>query len=348
MKKIISILLLISITFSTLIGCGGNKTDSSDIQSSSDATQTQTSSVSDTPSSEESSKAEASSKEESSKAEASSKDESSKAEVSSKEETSSKNENSKPVSSSVTSSSVSKPEKNELFPGYKYNTELDINNNVFLDALEYTGYNIDKHRQDGLMWTYILSNDKKHRGWLSNITYGGGCFGTEMKDGLPDIKRFEKGGLVCASFATYVYFNYLPNVAKIDTSSLARPELSYNADSFYRACKEWLKAGYTYNIGFTAKNNPGGIYFQADEEIPLGSIIAFRNIDEPGKDEADHITIYVGKQNGYHWVIQTGNKNGPEFCAVERFKFGPGPQWPLAIFATPTCIYDAINNPDKE
>ena len=345
MKKIISIFLLISITFSTLTGCGGNKTNSSDIQSSSDATQTQTSSVSDTLSSEESSKAETSSKEESSKAEASSKDESSKAEASSKAETSSKNESSKPVSSSVTSSSVSKPEPNKLFPGYKYNTKLDINNNVFLDALEYTGYNIDKHRKDGLMWTYILSNDKKHRGWLSNITYGGGCFGTEMKDGLPDIKRFEKGGLVCASFATYVYFNYLPNVAKIDTSSLARPEMSYNADSFYRACKKWLKAGYTYNIGFTAKNNPGGIYFKADEEIPLGSIIAFRNIDEPGKDEADHITIYVGKQNGYHWVIQTGNKNGPEFCAVERFKFGPGPQWPLAIFATPTCIYDAISKP---
>ena len=344
MKKIISVLLIISIAFSTLTGCAQKEAASSNIQSSSNNTQTQTSSAVDTSSKDESTN----SSEESSSGEVSSKEESSKTQASSKTETSSKTESSKPASSSVTTSSVSKPEQNKLFPGYKYNTKLDINDNVFLDALEYTGYNLDKHRQDGLMWTYILSNDKKHRGWLSDITYGGGSFGTETKDGLPDIEKFERGGLVCASFATYVYFNYLPNVAKIDTSSLARPEMTYNADSFYRACKKWLKEGYTYNIGFTAKNNPGGIYFEEDEEIPIGSIIAFRNIDEPGKDEADHITIYVGKQNGYHWVIQTGNKNGPEFCAVERFKFGPGPQWPLAIFATPTCIYDAITEESQE
>lgn len=235
---------------------------------------------------------------------------------------------------------------NTLFPGYKYNTQLDMEDNVFIDALAYTGYNVEKHRADGLMWYYILSKDKRHRGWLSNITFGGGSSGLETTaEGLPDIKAFERGGLVCASFASYVYFNYLPNVAKIDTSSLDVPDRTYSAPSFQAACKKWLAKGYTYNIGFTAKNTAGAIVFNPEQEIPMGSIIIFRNIEEPGKTVADHITIYIGKRNGYHWVIQTGNKNGPEFCAVERFKFGPDPQWPLEIYATPTCIYDAISAP---
>lgn len=276
----------------------------------------------------------------SSEEQASSEGQTSSSEATSSEET--KVPSTKPtVSESETT--TERPIDSVLFPGYKYNTELDIEDNVFLDALTYTGYNLEKHRSDGLMWTYILSKDKKHRGWLSNITYGAGSSGQETtSDGLPNIKCFEKHGLVCASFATYVYFNYLPNVAKIDTSCLDIPERSYNAQSFYLAAQKWLQKGYTYNIGFTAKNEAGGIKFTPDEEIPIGSIIVFRDLDSPGKKEADHITIYVGEKNGYHWVIQTGNKNGPEFCAVERFKFGPDPQWPLKIFATPTCIYDAI------
>ncbi len=262
--------------------------------------------------------------------------------ISSETASSEKQESSKVESTtSIPSSTTDRPIENTLFPGYKYNSVFDIEDNVFLDALAYTGYNLEKHRSDGKMWQYILSNDKKWRGWLSGITYGGGSSGLETKNGLPNIKAFEKGGLVCASFATYVYFNYLPNIAKIDTSCLDIPEKTYSAQSFYEAAQKWLKKGYTYNIGFTAKNTASAIKFEADEEIPIGSIIVFRDMDKPKKTEADHITIYVGKKNGYHWVIQTGNKNGPEFCAVERFKFGPDPQWPLKIFATPTCIYDA-------
>lgn len=265
--------------------------------------------------------------------------------ASSQTASSEKNESSKvqsTTSSNNSSTTVERPVENTLFPGYKYNTTMDIEDNVFLDALVYTGYNLEKHRADGKMWEYVLSKYKKGYGWLSNITYGGGSSGLETKNGLPNISAFERGGLVCASFATYVYFNYLPNVAKIDTSCLDIPEKTYNAQSFYTAAKQWLKKGYTYNIGFTAKDSSTGIKFEADEEIPIGSIIVFRDMDKPKKTEADHITIYVGKKNGYHWVIQTGNKNGPEFCAVERFKFGVDPQWPLAIFATPNCIYDAI------
>ncbi len=226
-----------------------------------------------------------------------------------------------------------------LAPGeYRYNTNLDIENNVFLDALIYTGYNIQKHRADGNMWKYILSSEKRGLGYLSNITFGGGCTGYETTpDGRPDIAAFERGGLVCASFATYVYFNYLPNVAGIDTSCLPRPERSYNAHSFYEALQKWEQLGYSHRIGFTAENRGGYIDFHPQSEIPIGSVLVFcdaRKMNGMGS----HIVIYAGTKNGYHWVFQVGNKNGPEFCAVERFLFGPDPQWPIAIFSTPSNI----------
>ena len=132
---------------------------------------------------------------------------------------------------------VTKPVANS---GYQYNTNLNIEDNVFMDSLIYTGYNMKKHRADGLMWVYILAKYKRAKGWLSNITYAGGSTGYETKNGKPDIKYFERNGFVCASFATYVYFNYLPNVAGIDTSSLPRPADSKLADSWYKAVQQWV------------------------------------------------------------------------------------------------------------
>lgn len=222
---------------------------------------------------------------------------------------------------------------------FGYNTNLNIEDNVFMDALLYTGYHMDKHRADGNMWVYILSERKRGLGYLSNITFGGGSTGLETTaDGKPDIAAFERGGLVCASFASYVYFNYLPNVAGIDTSCLTRPERTYNAHSFYTAAKDWVKKGYSYSIGFTAsRTGEGYIVFRPKQEIPIGSIIVFED-DRKHDGRGSHIVVYAGEKNGYHWVYQVGTKNGPEMCAVERMLFGPDPQWPLAVISTPQTI----------
>ncbi len=237
-----------------------------------------------------------------------------------------------------TSSAVQVVTKPSTSGTYNYNSNIDIEDNLFLDALVYTGYKLDKHRADGNMWKYILARYKKGLGYLSNITFAGGSTGFETTaDGKPNIKAFERGGLVCASFATYVYFNYLPNVAGIDTSSLTRPVRSYSAPDFYAAAQDWVKKGQSYYIGFTAKDTASGISFSPDTEPPIGSILVFKNYGS-SSNAAGHIAIYIGKKNGYHWTIQVGNKNGPEMCAVERYKFGPDPQWPLKIIATPTSI----------
>ena len=236
--------------------------------------------------------------------------------------------NSAPNSTTVSGTPFSAP---------KYNTNLDIEDNVFMDSLLYTGYNMKKHRADGNMWIYILSGDKRGLGYLSNIGYGGGSSGLETTaEGLPDIKFFEQYGLVCASFATYVYFNYLPNVAGIDTSMLTRPERTYNAHSFYTAALDWIDKGLARSIGFTATRAGGYIQFSPDEEIPIGSIMVFED-DRLHDGRGSHIVVYGGYKNGNHWVYQVGTDNGPEMCAVERMLFGPDPQWPIMVI-TPTTL----------
>ncbi len=253
--------------------------------------------------------------------------------------TSSKKQSTDKTSSKVTTSATVKKPSNK--GGYQYNTNLNIEDNVFMDSLIYTGYNMKKHRADGKMWQYILAKYKRGYGWLSDITYAGGSSGLETKNGKPDIKYFERNGLVCASFATYVYFNYLPNVAGIDTSSLPRPENTRLADSWYKAVQKWVKKGYSRKIDFTAKKDSSNyIVFKPKEEIPIGSIIIFSTYASRNSKNrtGSHVVVYAGYKNGMHWVYHVGTKNGPEMCAVERMLYGPEPQWPLMVVTTPKNI----------
>ncbi len=219
----------------------------------------------------------------------------------------------------------------------------NLEKNAFFDSLVYTGYNIEKHRSDGLMWEYVLASQKRGKGWLSDITYNGGSTGYETAEGVPDISFFEENGLVCASYATYVYFNYLPNIAGADTSELAQPVLAYNANDWYVAAKQWVEEGYSETVDFEASLKGGFIDFSIEKEIPIGSIIAFCDARNKS-DYCSHIVIYAGYENGYHWVYHVGNENGPEFCAVQRMHFGPDPQWPIAVITTPNIVIEGLNN----
>lgn len=238
---------------------------------------------------------------------------------------------------------------------FNYNSDMSPYNNVFLDALKYTGYNLEKERASGRMFAsgsnYVLCNQKRGLGWLSKITYDdyGRASGYETTEqGLPNIAHFESKGLVCATYAAYVYFNYLPNVAGIDTSSLDRPAQSYSAHSWYQAAKQWVAKGYSRYIDFTATDG-GSIHRDLNinpaEEIPIGSLILLQNRksgvnQKPayGGGYCSHISIYAGYVNGYHWVTHVGNENGPEFCAIERMNRNPHPQEMLDIITPPSNI----------
>lgn len=244
---------------------------------------------------------------------------------------------SKPVSSAPAPSAPTQT----ITSGYKYNTNTNIENNIFMDSLVYTGYKLDYHRSLGKMWTYIPAASKRGMGILSNISYDydGGTSGYENNaNGKPDIAFFEKGDLVCASYVTYVYFNYLPNVAGIDTSSLTRPNKSYSANDWYIAAKDWINKGYSSAIPFTAsKDSTGWIHYKSSADIPIGSVVFFKNYGSSA-DYASHVAIYAGYKNGYNWLFHVGNDNGPEMCAIERMWYGPDPQWPLMVVSTPSNI----------
>ncbi len=267
----------------------------------------------------------------------------------SKEETASSKPSAEKTESREETASKDTPKK----PKYKYNSNMTPDDNVFLDALEYTGYQLDVQRNSGMMWgaynNYILCSQKKGLGWLSNITYDdyGRASGYEVDEkGNPKISYFEETGLVCASYVTYVYFNYLPNVAGVDTSMLARPEKSVLANDWYIAGKKWIEAGYSRYIDFSASDGgsiDNDIKLTLDEEIPIGSLIVLCDWYDRS-DWCSHICIYAGKKNGYHWVTHVGNENGPEFCAIERMNRKPHPQWPIAIITPPSNINFSSKN----
>lgn len=228
------------------------------------------------------------------------------------------------------------------------NQTLDIASNIFTDALVYTGYNLEKHNNSGLRWTYILASQKRNKGWLSKIRYGGGSTGYETtSDGKPDIAYFEKRGLVCASFVSYVYYNYLPNVAGIDTSMLAKPNDPKNAHDVYNAALNWVKSGYSELIPFQASISSGKrIKFRSSKDIPIGSVMVFCKTSQKNSSNprGGHVAIYAGYSKNSegeenHWVIHVGNDNGPEFCSVERMNADPrDPHWPLAVISAPKNI----------
>ena len=208
-----------------------------------------------------------------------------------------------------------------------------------LRALEYTGYNLKKHRADGNMWVFILGKNKAALGYLSGLGYDyGASTGYETNSqGLPDIARFKKkGGLVCASYLTYVYFNYLPNVAGIDTSHLTRPVYPCSAQSWREAANGWVKQGLSRKISFTAKRYSSGVVsFTPAEKIPVGSVVVFKVAGSADSSVARHVTLYAGYVGGYHWLTHVGNERGPEMITIENMGFGSTPEVPVEIITPP-------------
>ena len=126
----------------------------------------------------------------------------------------------------------------------------DMRNNVFLDALAYTGYDLQAQINDGTLYKNISGATPSSV--LSNISYGSGSpYATGLEtddDGKPDISYFESRGLVCASYVSYVLFNYLPNVAGIDMSSVKVPDGPASVGYYAEAAKQWVSDGVATEI----------------------------------------------------------------------------------------------------
>lgn len=220
--------------------------------------------------------------------------------------------------------------------------------NAFLDALAYTGYDVQAQKDDGSIY-------KKYTGSVaasirSNISYGTGPAGTETisKSGTvtglaPDIAKFEANGLCCASYVSYVYFNYLPNIAGIDTSGITKPTNYRLAEAYDTLANSWVSAGTGRRISFSQS----GSTFTPSESIPIGSLVSFKN----SSGDIKHVAIYAGAYDGKHFITHVGNERGPEFCTIEGMTKGGTPQTVNQIvvpnFVNPTGSIE-VNKKDTE
>ena len=169
--------------------------------------------------------------------------------------------------------------------------------NIYLDALTYTGYKTEVQKADGSIFkTYSGNAPASVR---SGIGYGTGPSGLETvaadnKTGkAPDIARFKANGLCCASYVSYVYYNYLPNIARMDVSKIPQPTNPRSPISYNSAVENWVKSGGARRIAFTQGTNS----FTPSEEIPIGSLIIFKH---KTTGEIAHLALYAGYYAGKH------------------------------------------------
>lgn len=195
--------------------------------------------------------------------------------------------------------------------------------NIYLDALTYTGYKTDVQKADGSIFkTYSGNAPASVR---SGIGYGSGPSGLETvaadnKTGkAPDIARFKANGLCCASYVSYVYYNYLPNIARMDVSKIPQPANPRSPISYNSAVENWVRSGGARRIAFTQGTNS----FTPSEEIPIGSLIIFKH---KTTGEIAHLALYAGYYAGKHFVTHVGNERGPEISTVEGMSKGSYPE----------------------
>ena len=198
-------------------------------------------------------------------------------------------------------------------------------NNDYLDALAYTGYNVQSQKNDGTI--FVKYGSSVSSSVRSNIAYGTSPSGLETVAGntatgkAPDISKFEANGLCCASYVSYVYYNYLPNIAGVDTSGTPCPSNPRSASAYNTAANEWVSNGQARRISFT--QNANGDNFSASEEIPIGSLIVFKHIES---GSIAHVALYAGYYNGNHFVTHVGNDRGPEFSTIVGMSKGGYPE----------------------
>lgn len=195
----------------------------------------------------------------------------------------------------------------------------EMTDNVMLDALAYTGYDVQAQRNDGTL--FIDYGSRTPSSVLSNIGYAssGSTSATGLEtnsEGLPDIAYMEERGTMCGGYVSYVLFNYLPNVAGIDTSNLVQPQWPLSPGSIQEAADKWVADGYAEKIYEAA----GGTNFSYSGEIPIGSVIIMAGPTDDGSYSvwnAGHVCLYAGYYNGKHFVTHVGNSRGPEISTIE-------------------------------
>lgn len=187
-----------------------------------------------------------------------------------------------------------------------------------LRALEYTGYDVQKQKDNGTLYQTNSYGSKTPADVLSDIHYGTNLSGKEtvadsstVTGKAPDIAKFEKNGLCCAAFVTYYVCNYLPNIEGADTQFIldainATGMNSQAVITWQTALNKLANAGSIEKIGTSSSN--------VDRtKLAPGDLIIFGN-DE---NSHTHIAVYSGTYKGTDFLIHVGTDRGPEIMPVK-------------------------------
>lgn len=206
------------------------------------------------------------------------------------------------------------------------NVPSNMLNNIFLNALEYTGYDVQKQISNGTIYKNYGSSGTPSD-VTSNIPYSLSAIASGLEttsSDKPNIKYFEKYGLCCGSYVSYVYYNYLPNVAGIKTTSLEEPYGKCSVESWETAIREWVNDGTGKSISFTQNSNGS---LNTSSEIPIGSVVIFRS---SGYRYA-HVAVYAGYYNGKHFITHCGGDEGPCIQAIDSLYLYAGQSVKLIV-----------------
>lgn len=226
----------------------------------------------------------------------------------------------------------------------------DMADHAILRALEYTGYDVQQQKDDGTLYQPGSYAGAAPASVRSNISYGLNRSGKETiadsstVTGLaPDIARFEKDGLCCASFVTYFLCNYLPNIEGSDTQFItdeinATGMNSQAVITWRTAMDRLVTKGKVEKIGTSSAN--------VDRtKLTPGDVIIFGNASNANV----HVAIYSGTYKGQDFIIHVGTPRGPEITLVTNMAAaGDKSSTPNAYYHFPEDIRIFEQNGDIE
>ena len=193
--------------------------------------------------------------------------------------------------------------------------------NPIVRALAYTGYNVQKQKDNGTIYQtghYGGALKNNAPSILSDIHYSTSLTGKEtvsdsstVTGKAPNIARFEQYGLCCASFVTYYICNYLPNIEGVDTQFItdainATGTNSQAVVTWQNALNKLASQGKVEKVG----TSPSNVDYS---KLTPGDIIIFGN----SSSSHVHAAIFAGVYNGKNFIIHVGNERGPEINTTE-------------------------------
>lgn len=194
-------------------------------------------------------------------------------------------------------------------------------------SVTYLGYKTAKHIKAGSYMQDYATGPRTPVAYRSKIRYGGGPSGQEtVKDKstvtgrAPNVKKFEAQGMCCASFVSYYYLNYLPNIAGVNTSYIKNAIKKSGMSSQSCASWEWaakylVKKGKAKVVDRSSRSLRGA----TPSKLQIGDLITF-SVPNQGVS-CGHVAVYAGTNNqGDYYVAHVGSDEGPVFQTLQRFE----------------------------